>query len=512
MNQIRLIFITVVAILVAVTATACQTGVGQQQPAQPPKTAVSVTTSGVVGQTSPTQTSKAGVASTPTVKYVGQFSVSPIHAPIGSTVNAMGSGFAANTELELVWQGFIGTWKIGDGTYNGRDFSEVMQTLNKVKTDANGSFQTTFVVPQGFGFEHDVVVENGNVIQNKSNFNVDMQVAFSPSSGPVGAPINIDAQGIGWRSLENSWTVIYDNRFVGFISSVTTNGTAHAFIPAVGAPGKHVIQIIHGSQTFPYMNMQQSPQPDRPSWKFEFTVTDGPAVQPPAAQDQSLPVQMTSGKPNSFGPALWTDVASGIVGTPLNIQGSGLPAGKQLDLQWFRVVGSRVSGNGWQEASVSLGKVTVGDNGTIAFPIKALDDLGGPHRIEAQLDGVKLAETSFTITPSAFALTPSSGPVGTTITVHLKGVGWTETANIYTVVYDNAYVGYACGFNSQGDITVYLPATGEPGCHYIDLYPGIYKGNEISGTNNFRIPQLTAENDHPGEKLPVFHFAFIVSN
>ncbi len=367
-----------------------------------------------------------------------------------------------------------------------------MQVLTKVKSDASGSFQATFVVPGGFGFEHDVIVKNGNVIQNKSNFNVDMQVSFSPSSGPVGTPINIDAQGIGWRSLENSWTVIYDNKFVGFISSVTTNGTAHASIPAVGAPGKHVIQIIHGSQTFPYMNMQQSPQPDRPSWKFEFTVSDGPAVQPPAAQDQSLPVEKTSGKPNSTGPTLWTDVASGTVGTPITIQGSGLPAGKQVDLQWFRVVGSRVSGNGWEETSVSVGKVSVANDGTIVFPLKALDDLGGSHRIEAQVDGTKLAETSFTITPSAFALSPSSGPVGTTITVHLKGVGWTETANIYNIVYDNAYVGYACGFNSQGDVTVYLPATGGPGWHYIDLYPGIYKGNEISGTNNFRIPQLTA--------------------
>ena len=153
----------------------------------------------------------------------------------------------------------------GHGNYNGRDFTDVMQSLAKVKTDASGSFQTTFTVPSGFGFGHDVLVEKQNEIQNKSNFDVDMQVSISPSSGPVGTPINIDAQGIGWRPLENSWEVIYDNKFTGWISSVTTDGIAHASIPAVGAPGKHIIQIIHGSATFPYMNMQQSPQPDRPS-------------------------------------------------------------------------------------------------------------------------------------------------------------------------------------------------------------------------------------------------------
>ena len=69
-----------------------------------------------------------------------------------------------------------------------------------------------------------------------------------------------------------------------------------------------------------------------------------------------------------------------------------------------------------------------------------------------------------------------SGPAGTTFTIHLKGVGWTETANIYAVDYDNAYIGYACGFNSQGDVMINLQATGEPGWHFIDLYPADLQG------------------------------------
>ena len=55
-----------------------------------------------------------------------------------------------------------------------------------------------------------------------------------------------------------------------------------------------------------------------------------------------------------------------------------------------------------------------------------------------------------------------------------------------------------------------MQATGAPGMHYIDLYPGIYKGvNETP--DNFRMPQLTYEADHPGEDLPAFHFAFEVT-
>ncbi len=86
-------------------------------------------------------------------------------------------------------------------------------------------------------------------------------------------------------------------------------------------------------------------------------------------------------------------------------------------------------------------------------------------------------------------------------------MGWTETANIYTVVYDNSYTGYACGFNSQGDVEIYMKATGAPGWHFIDLYPAIYKGKERK-PRNFQIPQLTYERDHPGEDLPHFRFAF----
>ena len=117
---------------------------------------------------------------------------------------------------------------------------------------------------------------------------------------------------------------------------------------------------------------------------------------------------------------------------------------------------------------------------------------------------------AYWIKPTALPLDIASGPVGTTFTIHLKGVGWTETANIYHVVYDNNYTGYVCAFNSQGDVQIIMKATGAPGMHYIDLYPGIYKGTETR-PNNFRIPQLTYADDHPGEDLPAFHFAFEVT-
>ena len=74
------------------------------------------------------------------------------------------------------------------------------------------------------------------------------------------------------------------------------------------------------------------------------------------------------------------------------------------------------------------------------------------------------------------SISPTSGPAGTPVTIHLKGVGWTDVDNIYVATYDNAYMGYACGFNSQGDVVINFTAAGSPGMHLIDFYPGIYQG------------------------------------
>lgn len=305
--------------------------------------------------------------------------------------------------------------------------------------------------------------------------------------------------------------MLYDNRFTGRLSAVTTRGTARAVIPAAGRPGTHVLQILHGSFTFPYMNMQQSPYPDRPRLTFYFEVTDGDPVLPPPASRQGPAPEPGTPPAEAAGPLLWVDPRSGPVGTPITVYGGGFPPESEVQLTWYRLVGNRVSGQGWNEEDVVSGEVTTDNRGAFRFALSALDDPGGPHRIEARAFGGVSAATEFTITPSAFDIEPSSGPVGTVATIHLQGVGWTETANIYTVVYDNGYVGYACGFNSQGDVTIYLPMTGEPGWHFIDLYPGIYKGKDASGVDNFRIPQLTYAHDHPGEKLPAFRFAFRIT-
>ena len=402
--------------------------------------------------------------------FVGRVSVSPTHGPVGTPVAVKAEGLPANEDVLIVWRTVKGSWKVADAEYHGRDYAPVGYQVAGLKSDAAGTASASFVIPEDFGFTHDIVVQKGGRLLSQTGFYVDMTVDVSPKSGPVGSAINIDVKGIGWRQLQNSWLLLYDNNFTGWMSSVSTGGSASVTIPATGAPGLHIIEVLHGDFTFAYRNMQQSPEPDRPRFAIPFTITGGDAVLPPPPDQQAqtdirgLPANGQLDVTPRFAP----------INKPVAVSGKGLDSGKAYQLNWTTVTGNRVSGGGWEESSRVIAKATSDASGDIRFDVSLPDDLGGVHQFWIDDRGTKKAGTVW-IQPTAMPLDVDHGPAGTPFTIHLKGVGWTETANIYTVVYDNNYIGYACGFNSQGDVEIRLYATGEAGWHFIDLYPAVYK-------------------------------------
>lgn len=437
--------------------------------------------------------------------FVGKIAATPARGPVGTPVTVTGTGFTAGEELDLVWRTVIGGWRTGNGEYHGREFRPVGYRIARVTTDAEGGFSTGFVAPEDFGFEHDIVVQKGERLLTQTAFSIDMTMTLSPENGPAGTPISVEVTGIGWRELENSWTLVYDNGFTGWVSSVSTGGTARFTVPATGSPGTHVLRLVHGAFTFPYLNPEQNPVPDRPRPRAEFRLVEGEPVLPAPAEAQrqtavwSLP---------PAGDLAVTPAFAG-VGDPVTVEATDLRPGAAYKLSWGTVVGNRVVAMGWEERSAVIAEATADAEGRARFGFTVPVDLGGPHALKLEGEGAE-RKASFWLTPTALPLSVASGPAGTPITLHLKGVGWTETANIYTVVYDNAYLGYACGFNSQGDVTINLTASGAPGWHFIDVYPAIYKGKE-KRPNNFLIPQLTYAEDHPGEDLPAFRYAFHVT-
>ena len=441
----------------------------------------------------------------PSRGYVGQLEVEPSHAPAGASITVAGSKLPPGQQLDLVWRTVTGSWKVDGEHYHGREFKPVAYRVTTVTTAADGSFSTSFIVPEDFGIEHDIVVQQGDRLLTQTAFNLNMSLKLTPESGPPGTPIHVDVQGIGYRTYENSWTLVYDNSLAGWVSATTTSGSAHFTIPATGEPGPHLIRLVHASMTFPYLNVEQSPVAGRDRPKAEFTVTRGAAILPPPTASQQLTAIRTLPEPGAI------EVVPAFSGIKASVTATAdkLTPGIRYELQWGTVVGNRVSGTGWSERFSLLATAAADRDGKAVFHFAVPDDLGGPHTLRIG-EGDSAQEGSYWITTTALPLSVDHGPAGTPFTVHLKGGGWTETSNVYLVNYDNAYLGYVCAFNSQGDITLNMIASGAPGWHFIDLYPGIYKGDETS-PNDYRLPQLTYAADHPGEDLPAFHFAFQVT-
>ena len=46
----------------------------------------------------------------------------------------------------------------------------------------------------------------------------------------------VEVKGIGWRPLFNSWDLLYDNNFTGWVSSVTTHGPRASRFPRPASP------------------------------------------------------------------------------------------------------------------------------------------------------------------------------------------------------------------------------------------------------------------------------------
>ena len=100
-------------------------------------------------------------------------------------------------------------------------------------------------------------------------------------------------------------------------------------------------------------------------------------------------------------------------------------------------------------------------------------------------------------------------------TISIDGVGWTQLDNTLGVDYDNSYMGYGCGFNSNGYMVVHLRATGGPGIHIIDLNPILYSlSPSFANTPYGMVPVLSSARDYPGLALgyqvPSIHFAIRV--
>jgi hypothetical protein len=439
-------------------------------------------------------------------------------AVVGATVHATAMDLPPGKSVDLTWGTVQGGWVVEDYYhFRGKKYSETTSKLGEFSSDSSGRLDASFRIPEDYGGVHEVIalIDGKAVAQN--GIDVTQSFEFAPTSGPVGTPIELRVKGLGWRTMESTWVVNWDNNNLGWVSAASTRGSATARFRAAGPAGDHIIKVYTGWQGQSYLNYEQSPvaRMPRPQFTFRTTAATGPgsgASAASAAYEEPYPKQpVKPAEVKLAGATLAVGPTQGPVGTRVMLRGEGFPRNTALKLVWETFEGSRVSGSGFDAEEKALGQVQVGSDGKFSLPMTIPEDLGGMHGLVLRNGDKELARAFFAIETSIVSITPTSGPVGTPVTIHLKGVGWTEYDNIYVATYDNAYMGYACGFNSQGDVVINFTAAGTAGVHLIDLYPGIYQGPASEPQQLYRLPQLTYADDHPGNKIPALRFAFEVT-
>ena len=257
--------------------------------------------------------------------------------------------------------------------------------------------------------------------------------------------------------------------------------------------------------------------------------------------------------------------SSGPVGTKTALAITGLPASSagSVEVDLVSVTGSRVNCTGtcWGYTYTSLGNGVIANGSldqTVTIPNNpGVNTLGGWHAIvvikgamgtdaagnrvpgvgslvEVQVpfyvkesimpfynEAGKLLSMGVATANDSVALANGVGgqvgkgtytfKEGQEFTVSILGVGWTQLDNTLAVDYDNSYVGYGCGFHSNGYMAVHLTATGGPGIHIIDLYPLLYSVSPNEGTYYGMVPLLSANHDDPalalGYQVPTIHLA-----
>ncbi|MCY0899738.1 MAG: hypothetical protein OWU33_12545 [Firmicutes bacterium] len=428
------------------------------------------------------------------VAQPGTATISVPYPTVGQSEALTAQGLPKRTAVRLVWQTVQGQWQVDGPTFIGAAYRYGTTVLARAVTTAQGMMHVRFAVPQGFGGTHLLGLELGSgKMAAETSVTVIPSVTLTSSRVPEGGFFQFTMTGIGYQPYFALFPVTYDNHLTGNVTAVTTDGTAHFAVRAVGV-GFHEIEINNGVMGGPYLNEQQSPFPFMPTFAFPVTVLPG------------TPKNVSNPLPQLHNPAsgkLTATPASGVVGGTLTLVGQHLAPHHRYTLTWWTMKASHVSGHGYAPVAVPWGSVTTNAAGAFRVHETVPSDLGGPpHRITLSDGSAVVATTFFRIFPKVVAITPNPAPEGSLVTVTLLGGGWTD--------YDNSFIGFGCAFSSQGNLQIQLRATGKPGLHFIDLYPSIWKGQDTL-PNYYLVPQLTYNADHPGDWLPAFHLVLRVT-
>lgn len=454
--------------------------------------------------------------------YRGTLVLSDSEVYVGDTITLEGRNLPEEKELEVIWHTAEGLWGVLEANeVVGAQYQPRTERIETLETDENGRFTEEWQVPEDYGGEHKIRLESSSDDETLAEATLTITPWFEidRTQAELGEVFTVTGYGLGPNVITNNYQIAWDNGTVGFMTGVQNRGTATAEVRAVGPTGKHVLQVWRNYRGVPFLqNNTQSPFGPvaggrKSSWTVEVTEPEsepetawldpmwdeGPlSVHFPEIDEETdaeLEISPTSGQP----------------GTDAFITGENFPADTTVDLVWHTHDGHRVKGIDITAAPRPdvLPSVTTDEDGEFQVEVTIPTDIGATRPITAEIDGRSVAVTGFMMQPRIETFSPTEGPVGTEIEIEISGVGWPTYENAYYFVYDNKPLGYICGLEAMVNRTV-LQATGEPGWHFIDVYPSFFQVKEDEPDFELK-PHLSYLDNHPVRPLPAAHFAFEIT-
>ncbi|MEF8882045.1 MAG: hypothetical protein V5A34_05925 [Halapricum sp.] len=443
-------------------------------------------------------------------------------AYVGDTITLRGLNLPPNTEFDVVWKTVEGKWGVLEANeITGAQYRPRSVTAFTETTDDEGRFERDWDIPEDYGGEHAIEIrttEDGPPLA-RATIAITPWFEIDRTEAQLGEFFTITGYGIGPNVLENNYQIAWDNGTMGFMTGVINRGTATARVRATGPIGSHEIQVWRNYRGVPFLqNNTQSPFGEvaggrQYAWSVEVTE---PESEPESAWVESLfneaPLPVHLPEPDQESEAeLEITPQCGQPGTDAVITGRGFPAEETVNLVWHTHEGHRVKDIPISPEPVPdvLPTVETDEDGSFQFEFEIPKDRGATRPITAEIDGESVAVAGFMMQPAISSMSPTSGPSGTEIDISLSGIGWPMYENAYYFIYDNKPLGYICGLEAKVNETV-LRAAGEPGWHFIDVYPSLFQVQDDEPDFELK-PHLSYLDNHPVRPLPGLHMAFKVT-
>lgn len=383
----------------------------------------------------PGHASVAAVHATPLVPLAGNAIVTPSTGPVGTGVTFSGSGWTDGTPIDVTWT-----------PPGGSGYSPNACTTT---ASASGTFSCAYTVPALAAGSYTYTVTGGGGSSSPS-FTVIPELTDSPGSGPVGTKVTFSGTGwgdgltvtvtwprgmacsgaasaLGTFTCSSTYTIPvaahYTYTFTGNDSGPDTASTMFTVLaslsnsPTSGPVGTTVTFTGEGYQAGDAITVAwphgasacaATTSDARGGFNCTFVV--------PAAAAYAYPFYANDTDSNAASSvftvtaSLSTALVSGTVGSQDTATGAGFFATVPVTVTWDDVGGA----TRWFCAA------TTSSVGAFSCVGTFVDGSYGRGNLIAT-DGTNSANVAFEILPS-ISVTPTSGPVGTTVT--LSGSGW----------------------------------------------------------------------------------------